>query len=114
MKSHHTGTRDTHAHTVLEDISADLDVEGVSVRIPPVTCESTLLLSYLHSFSRSESYCNRLGTSQSRLNFLSDQFNDLSLSCGHLLKNSKVNPIISFMFSSEVKDSIGNPRHTVL
>ena len=43
-----------------------------------------------------------------------DQFDDLCLTCGHLVKNSKVNQIILSISFSFLIVSIGKPRLTVL
>ena len=115
MQTHHSGTGDSYAHSVLEDVSADLDVEVISVGIPPlVRVQPASFLGNLHCLCCRKGYCDRLCTSKSRLYFLSDQFNDLGFTCGHFLKNSKVRVIMSLMLSSDSSASIGKPRHTVL
>ena len=91
MQTYHSCTRNTDTHTILEDVSAHLYFNTeICIHSPVGICEIAFLLNDFHGLGYSKSYSNGFSTTQCRLHFLFDQFDDLGLTCGHLLKKSKV------------------------
>ena len=101
VQTHHSCAWDTYTHAVLEDVAADLNLQLVHVRHLPADIQTDILVCYnFHRLCNCEGNSNRLGAAKGRLNFFTDQFNDLSFACGHFLKNSKVILISLYISSS--------------